>query len=151
MNVAIAGDLFFELLVEARFEFADFAAAETRDMNVIAWAVGFVVVAIAAKMEKIEFIDEALALEEIDGAVNGDEVDFRINFLGALEDLVDVEMLLGGIHDLKNDATLAGDTNAALAQGGLEMAGGLGRVDAFSGGDASSWRGGHGASPRWVV
>jgi hypothetical protein len=145
VDVAVAGDLFFELFVETGFKFADFAAAKTGDMNVIARAVGFVIVAIAAEVEEVEFIDEALALEEIDGAVDGDEVDFGIDLLGAFENLVDIEMLLGGIHDLENDAALASDTDAALAESGLKMAGRFGRVDAFARRDASRWRGGHGA------
>jgi hypothetical protein len=115
-------------------------------VDVIARAVGFVIVAIAAKVEEIEFVDEALAFEEIDGAVDGDKVDFGIDFLGAFEDLVDVEMLLCGIHDLENDAALAGETNATLAEGVLEMARGFGGVDAFAGGDATGWNRGHGAS-----
>jgi hypothetical protein len=145
-NIAIASDLLFELLVEARLEFADFAAAETGDMNVIAGAVGFVIMAVAAEMEKVELVDEALTFEQINGAVDGDEVDFGIDFLCAFEDLVDVEMLLGRIHDLENDAALARDANAALAERGLEMAGGLGGINAFAGGDAAGWSDGHGAT-----
>jgi len=110
----------------------------------VAGAVSFVIVAIAAKVEEIELVDETFFLEEVDGAVDGDEVDFGIEFLGALEDLVDVEMLLGGIHDLEDDAALAGEAEAALAEGVLEMAGGSGGVDAFSAGDAVRWSCGHG-------
>ena len=98
----------------------------------IARAVGFVIVAVAAKMEQIEFVYETFALEEIDGAVNGDEMNFGIDFLGGIEDLVNVEMLLGRVHDLKDDPALAGETNAALAESGLQLAGGLGDVDAFA-------------------
>jgi hypothetical protein len=137
--------LLFELFVEAGFEFADFAAAEAGDVDVVAGAVGFVVVTVAAKVEQIELVDETFFFEEVDGAVNGDEVDFRADFLGAIEDLIDVEVLLGGIHDLEDDAALAGEANAALAEGVLEMAGGLGGVDAFAAGDAMGWSGGHGA------
>ena len=136
MHVEVAGDLFFELLVEAGFEFADFAAAETGDVDVVARAVGFVVVAVTAEMEEIEFVDEAFFFEEIDGAVDGDEVYGGVHFLGALEDLVDVEVLLGGVHDLEDDAALASEANSLFAESFLEMAGGFGRVDALAGGDA---------------
>jgi hypothetical protein len=146
LNVAVSGDLLFELLVEARFEFADLAATETGDMDMVAWAVGFVVMAIAAEMEEVEFVDEALALEEIDGTVDGDKVDVGVDFLCATEDLVDVEVLLGGVHDLQNHATLAGETDAAFAKSVLQVARRRGSVDAFAGGNAM--RGGrrHGAS-----
>ena len=132
------------MFVETGFEFADFAAAEAGDMDVVAGAVRFVVVAVAAEVEEVELVDEAFFFEEVYGAVDGDKVDFGIDFLGAREDLVDVEMLLGGIHDLENDAALAGEAEAALAEGVLEMAGGGGSVDAFSAGDAMRWSCGHG-------
>jgi hypothetical protein len=116
-NVAVGGDLLFELFVEAGFKFANFAATQASNVDVIARAVGFVIMTIAAEMEKIEFVDEALTLKKINGAVDGHEMDFRIDFLGAFENLVDVEVLLGGIHDLKDDSALAGEADAALAEG----------------------------------
>ena len=66
-------------------------------------------------------------------------MDFVVEFLGAFEDLVDVEMLFGVIHDLEDGAALAGEANAFVAEGFLEMAGGLGGVDAFTGRDAMGW------------
>jgi len=139
-----------ELLVEAGFEFADLAAAEAGDVNVVAGAVRFVIVAIAAEMEKVEFVDETFFFEQVDGAVDGDEVDFRADFLGAIEDLIDVEMLFRGVHNLKNDAALAGETNTALAQGVLEMTGRFGGVDALAARDAMGWSSGHEAILREV-
>jgi hypothetical protein len=138
--------LFLKLLVEARFEFANLATAETGDVDMIAGAVRFVVVAITAQMEKVELVDETFFFEQVNGAVNGDEMDFGIDTLGALEDLVDVEVLLGGIHDLENDAALASESNATLAKGFLEMTVGIGGIDAFAAGDAMGWSSGHGAS-----
>jgi len=119
LHFEVAGDLFFELFVEAGFEFADFAAAEAGYVDVVARAVGFVVVAVAAEVEKVELVDEAFFFEEVDGAVDGDEVDGGVHFLGASEDLVDVEMLLGGVHDFEDDATLAGEANSLIAEGFL--------------------------------
>lgn len=112
-------------------------------MDVVAGAVGFVVVAVAAEMEKIEFVDEAFFFEEVDGAVDGNEVDGRVHFLGASEDLVDVEVLLGGVHDFENDSALAGEANSLFAESFLEAASGFGGVDAFAGRDAMSGRGRH--------
>jgi hypothetical protein len=135
----VAGDLFLELFVEAGFEFADFATTEARDVDMIAGAVRFVVVTVAAEMEQVELVDEAVLFEEIDGAVDGDEMDFIVEFLGAFEDLVHVEMLFGGVHDLEDGAALTGQANAFVTEGLLEMAGGLGGVDAFTGRDAMGW------------
>jgi hypothetical protein len=114
-DVAVGGDLLLELFVETRFEFTDFAAAEAGDVDVVAGAVRFIIVAIATEVQEVEFVNEALALEEIDGAVDGDEVNLGIDLLGTFENLIDVEVLFGGIHHLKDDAALARETDAALA------------------------------------
>lgn len=144
LDAAVMRDLLHKVLVEARFKFADLATADARDVNVVARAVGFVIVAIAAEVKEIEFVDKSVFLEQIDGAVDGDEVDFGIDFLRAVEDLVDVQMLLGGVHDLEDDAALAGETNAALAKSLLELAAVSGRsVNAFASGDAMGGRGRH--------
>jgi hypothetical protein len=133
----------FELLVETGLEFADFAAAEAGDVDMVARAVGFVIVAITTEVEEIEFVDETFFFEQVDGAVDGDKMNFGADFLSAFEDLVDVEVLLGSVHDLENDAALAGEPDAALAESVLEMAGGFSGVDAFAAGDAMRWRWGH--------
>src|SRR5277367_4195067 len=70
-DAAVAGDLGFQLLVEFAFELADFAAADAGDMDMVARAVAFVEVAIAAEMQEIEFVDEALTLEKIQRAIDG--------------------------------------------------------------------------------
>jgi hypothetical protein len=139
VDVTIAGNLLLELLVEMGFEFADLAATQTGDMDVVPRAMSFVIVPIAAEMEEIELVDETFFFEEVDGAVDGDEMDLGTDFLGALEDLIDIKVLLGGIHDLEDDAALAGETNAPLTKGVLEMARGVGGVDAFAGRDAVGW------------
>ena len=72
LHFEVAGDLFLQLFVEAGFKFADFAAAKAGDVNVVARAVGFVVVAVAAEVKVVEFVDEAFFLEKFDGALDGD-------------------------------------------------------------------------------
>ncbi len=143
LHFEVAGDLLFELFVEAGFEFADFAAAEAGDVDVVARAVGFVVVAVAAEVEEVEFVDEAFFFEEVDGAVDGDEVNGGVHFLGARENLVDVEVLLGGVHDFEDDAALASEANSLFAKSFLQAAGGFGGVDAFAGRGAMCGRGSH--------
>ena len=143
LDVAITRDLIFELLVKAGFEFADLAATEAGDMNVVARAVGFVVVTIASQVQQVKLVNEAFFLQQVDRAVDGDEVNFRADFLSAIEDLINVEVLLGSVHDLKNDAALASKTNTALTQGVLKMAGGFRNVNAFAARDAVRWSSGH--------
>jgi hypothetical protein len=136
LHFEVAGDLFFQLFVEAGFEFADLAAAEAGDVDVVARAVCFVVVAVAAEVEEVELVDEAFFFEEVDGAVDGDEVDGGVHFLGASENLIDVEVLFGGVHDFEDDAALAGEANSLFAESFLQAAGGFGGIDAFAGRDA---------------
>ena len=136
MHFEVAGDLFLELFVEAGLELADLAATQTGDVDVVAGAVGFVIVAITTEVQEVEFVDEAFFFEEVYGAVDGDEVDGGVDFLGTSEDLIDVEMLLGGVHDFQDDAALASEANSLFPKGLLEVAGGICGVDAFTGRDA---------------
>ena len=106
-DAAIVGNLTLQLLEEAGLEFADFAAAQAGDVDVIARAVGFVVMLIAAEMQEVEFVDQAMALQEIEGAIDGDAMDAGIDALGALKDFVGGEVALGAVHDLEEDAALA--------------------------------------------
>lgn len=135
-HAAVLFDLLLELLVEFGFEFADFAAAKAGDVDVVARAVGFVIVAMAAKMEQVEFVNQALALEQIERAIDGDAGDSRVHFPGAREDFRGVEMARGGVHHLQDDAALARQANAALREFALEVARRGFDVDAFAGGDA---------------
>src|ERR1700716_1954535 len=59
-HVEVAGDLLFQLFVEAALKFADFAATQASHMNMIPRAVTLVVVAIATQMQQIQLIDESL-------------------------------------------------------------------------------------------
>src|SRR6202011_3696414 len=68
-HIEIAGDLLFELFVEAALKFADFAATQASHMNMVARAVTFVVVAIAAQMQQVQLIDEPLFFKQVDGAI----------------------------------------------------------------------------------
>jgi len=73
----------------------------------VARAVAFIEVAIAAEVQEVELVDQAMALEEIESAIDGYTGDARVEFLGALEDFVGVEMAAGRVHYLEQDATLA--------------------------------------------
>ena len=105
---AVAGDLPFYFLVQFAFEFANFAAFHAGHMDVVARAVAFVVVAIAAQVQQVEFVDEALAFQQVERAIDGDAGDGRIDFLRAFQDFGGVEMAASGFHDLQQDAALFG-------------------------------------------
>ncbi len=77
-DAAVAGDLGFELLVEFAFEFADLATADAGYVNVVAWAVALVEMAVAAEVQEIELVNEAMTLQEIQRAIDGYARDSRI-------------------------------------------------------------------------
>jgi hypothetical protein len=135
-HAAIVGDLTFQLLEEVGFKFADFAAAQAGDVDVVARAVGFVIMLIAAEMQEIEFVDQAMALQEIERAIDRDAMDAGIDALGALEDFIGCEVALGAIHHLEEDAALAREAHAFFYQRFFEAAGARINVNAFSGTDA---------------
>ncbi len=130
------------MLVEFAFEFADFAAADAGYVDVIAGAMAFVEMAVAAEMQEVELVNEAVALQEIEGAIDGYASHARIEFLRALKDFVSVQVAAGGVHYLEEDSALASEANAAGAKLAFEMAGEF-VIDAFAGGDAMCWCGGH--------
>jgi hypothetical protein len=111
-DATVAGDLGFQLLVEFAFEFADFAAADAGYVDVVTRAMALVEVAVAAEVQQVELVYEALALQEIESAIDGDAGYARVEFLGPLEDFVGVEMAAGGVHYLQEDAALAGEADA---------------------------------------
>ena len=136
--LAVAFDLFFQLLEERAFYFPYFSAAQTGDVNVVAQAVAFVIVLVAANVEKVKLVDEAVALEHIERAIDGDAMDVRIDFLGAFENGSGVEVLVGVVHDLNENAALSSEANFLGRESGLQAAGTLMSVDPFATGNALS-------------
>jgi hypothetical protein len=70
-------------------------------------------VPVAAKMQQIQVIDEALCFQEVNRAVHGDQVHACVNFLRFGENLIHVQMLFRIIHHLQNDAPLPGHADAS--------------------------------------
>jgi hypothetical protein len=143
LHVKIPRDLFLQLLVQAAFEFAHLSATQTGHVNVIARAVRLVIVPVAAKVEQIQFVDQALLFEQINRAVDGDEVDARVNLLSAFQDLVHIQMLLSIVHHLQNDAALPGHADSARGHRLLKFSGCFRGIEALTGGNPVSRRCSH--------
>src|SRR5258706_6963036 len=124
-------------------EFADFSAFQAGYVDVVARAMAFVEMLVAAEVQEIEYVDEAVALEQVESAINRDTMYAGIDFPGAFEDGASVEVAFGVVHYFEEDFSLAREAYAALFQGGLEAAGALVGVDAFAGGDSMCGCGGH--------
>jgi hypothetical protein len=135
-HAAIGFDLALELFEKAALYFPDLAAAEAGDMDVVAGTVAFVVVLVTVDVEQIEFIDQAVFFEQIERAVDGDAMNARIDSLSALEDRASIEMALGIVHHLDQNAALASEPDATRDEGCLKTARDSVRVDSFAAGDA---------------
>lgn len=92
-------------------------------MDVVARAMAFVIVLIAANVEQVKLVNQTELLEHIQRAINGDAMNVRIDFLRALKDRSSIQMLLGVIHHFEEHAALASDANTALGERGLQAAG----------------------------
>jgi len=114
-DAAVVGNLALQFFVEFALKFADFSASHAGYVDMVARAVAFVEVPIAAKVKKVQLVDQALALQQVDRAIHGDASDPSIHFLGAFEDFARVQMAAGGFHHLQQDAALAREANATGA------------------------------------
>jgi hypothetical protein len=126
VEAAIALDLSLEAVEQIAFEFGDLSATETGHVDVISLRATLIKMFFALQVHEIEFIDQPLALEEVEGAVDGDAVDLRIEFLGAAKNSGGIEVLLGGFDDTQDHFALAGHAKSAGHELGLETSGLLG-------------------------
>ena len=76
-----------------------------------------------------------MLLEQINRAVDGNQVNARVNFLRSLENLIDVQMLLRIVHHLQDDAALTGHADATGRHSLLNLASCLGGIEALAGGN----------------
>jgi hypothetical protein len=106
----------------------------------VARAVALVKVTVATQVKKVEFVDQSLSLQQIEGSVDGDAGDSRVNFLSAFEDFVGVEMPPGGFHNLQEHFALPREAYSARGQLVLKPSGGF-VIDAFPARNAMCRRG----------
>lgn len=123
MELAVALDLSLEAVEEVALELRNLAAAEAGHVNVVALRAPLVVVLLALHMHEVEFVDQALALEQVNGAIDGDTIDLGVEFAGLAQNLAGIEMLLGGFHDGEDGTALAGHAEAARHEFRLQASG----------------------------
>jgi hypothetical protein len=85
-----------------------------------------------ASWQQVKLINKTKFLEEIYRTVDGDKMDAGIDFLRALENLIHVQVLLGGIHNFEDDAPLPREPDAALANGLLQFSSCLRGIEALA-------------------
>jgi hypothetical protein len=129
-------DLTLHLLKEAALHFPYLPAAQAGDMYMVARAVAFVKMLLTVDVKKIKFVDQAHLLEHVECAIDGDTMNLRVDTLCALENCAGVEVALGAVHHLKQDAALASEAHSALGKSGLQPAGGVVSVDTLTTGNS---------------
>ena len=123
MKLALALDLSLQTVEEITFKLEYFSAAKAGHVQVIALRAALVKVLFSLEVHEIEFVDESVALEQFQRAIDGHAVDFGIEIASFTEQLTGIEMLLGGFDHAENDAALPGHANAAGHEFGLQAAG----------------------------
>jgi hypothetical protein len=126
VELAVALDLALQAVEKSAFEFGDLAAAQAGHVDVVALGATFVKMFFALQVHEVELINQAVAFEEMEGAVDSDAIDLGINFAGFAEKLAGVEVLLGSFYDAEDGAALARHAQATGHQLGLEAARGFG-------------------------
>ena len=116
MKSAVALDLTFQTVEQITLKFHDVAAAQAGHVDMIPLRPALVEMLLAFHVHKIEFIDQAMALQQTQCAVNSDPVDVRIQLARAAENLAGVEMLFGRFDYAQNRAPLTRHTQTARHQ-----------------------------------
>ena len=83
----------FEAVEEIAFEFRDLAAAQAGHVNVVALGATLVEMLLSLHVHEVEFVDQAVALEQAEGAVDGDAINQGVEFASLAQDLAGVEVL----------------------------------------------------------
>ena len=78
VEAAIALDLSFEAIEEITFEFGDFSAAQAGHVDMVPLGATFVIMLLALQVHEVEFVNQAVAFQEIQRAVDGHAIDLRI-------------------------------------------------------------------------
>lgn len=107
MEAAIALDLTLQTVEKIAFEFHNFSAPQARHVDVIALRATLVIMFFALKMHKVEFVHQAVALQQVESAVNRDTIDLRIDFLRAAQNPGSIEVLLGRFDHAQDGFALA--------------------------------------------
>ncbi len=107
-------------------EFRDLATAQASHVDVVALQFALVVVTLAVDVHQVEFVDQALALQQLQGAVHRAAVDAGIDLLRLAQNLTGIEMLVGGFDYAQDGAALLRHADAALGEVRLQPARHLG-------------------------
>lgn len=113
VEMAIALDLSLEPVEKVALEFGDLAAAQTSHVDVVALGPAFIKVFFALHVHKVEFIDQAVTLQQAEGAIDRHPIDTGIEFARPAQDLAGIEMLLRSLDHTEDGTALMSHAQAA--------------------------------------
>ncbi len=113
VEAAIALNLALEPVEEIAFEFHDLSTAQARHVNVVPLRTTLIKMLFPLHVHEIEFIDQSMALEKAERAIDGNAVDSRVQFARVTQNLGRVEVLLRSFYDAEDGASLMRQANAA--------------------------------------
>jgi len=73
-------------------------------------------------MHEVEFINEAVPLEQPQRAIDSTPVNASIELLRFAQNLAGIKVLIGGLNDAQDGAALFGHADTALGEVGLQAA-----------------------------
>jgi hypothetical protein len=126
MELAVPLNLTLQPVEKIALKFHNLAATQACHVNVITLWASFIVVLFALHMHEIKFVYQAVALEQVDGAIYGDAVDLGIDASRFPQNLAGIEMLLSGLHHAENRAALVGHPQPTRHEFSLQAAGRFG-------------------------
>jgi len=88
-------------------------------------------------VQQIELVEQSMALQHFERAVNGHAMHARVDLLGAFQDGVGGQVLFGLIHYVEQDAPLARQPHATSCKGGAQFSRFCVDVQPLSGGDSA--------------
>ena len=116
MEAAVAFDLALEPLELIADELRDLAATQAGGVDVIAGEPALIVMTFSVDVHEIEFVDQPVALEKIERAIDGAAIDGSVEGLSLAENLTGIEMLFRGFDHGEDGAALLGHANAPVGE-----------------------------------
>ena len=101
-------------------------------MRVFLFAAGLVIMLFARLMHEIELVHEAAFFKQLERAVNGHAVQFRVALLGEVEEAFGIEVFAGFIDKVEEDFPLPRQPDSVFRFGGFGGRGewaGIGHAD----------------------
>ena len=86
----------------------------------VAGAMTFIEMLLTVDVEQVELVDEPKLLQHVECSIYGDAMDPGVHLLRAFENGAGVQMALGVVHHLKQDAALAREADTAFRESRLK-------------------------------